>query len=61
MFYLTGTDFKAIVPGGIYTDLERNNLISNNLIGKNDINNRWIEKQPVVYIKDFNGKLINLN
>ncbi|XP_076234908.1 beta-mannosidase [Calliopsis andreniformis] len=45
--------FPATVPGGIYTDLERANIIPNNFMGSNDINNRWIGNQSVTYIKHF--------
>jgi len=56
--YFTDINFSAIVPGGIYTDLYRNNIIENNLLGKNDINNRWVGNQSVIYTKNFSGKLI---
>ncbi|XP_072754584.1 beta-mannosidase-like isoform X2 [Anoplolepis gracilipes] len=47
-------NFNATVPGGVYTDLYRNNIIENNLFGRNDVNNRWIGNQSVVYDKNFN-------
>ncbi|XP_018311835.1 beta-mannosidase [Mycetomoellerius zeteki] len=46
-------NFSATVPGGIYTDLYKNNIIENNLLGSNDINNRWVGNQSVIYIKNF--------
>ncbi|XP_011642366.1 beta-mannosidase isoform X1 [Pogonomyrmex barbatus] len=48
-----GTNFSATVPGGIYTDLQKNNIIENNLYGRNDVNNRWVGNQSVTYIKNF--------
>jgi len=48
--------FDANVPGGIYTDLYRNGIIEDNLFGRNDVNNRWVGNQSVVYSKIFNGK-----
>lgn len=56
----TDIDFSATVPGGIYTDLVKNNIIENNLCGRNDVNNRWVGNQSVIYTKTFNGKLIKL-
>lgn len=47
-------DFSATVPGGIYTDLVKNNIIENNLCGRNDVNNRWVGNQSVIYTKTFN-------
>ncbi|XP_050445741.1 beta-mannosidase isoform X1 [Cataglyphis hispanica] len=47
-------NFSATVPGGIYTDLYKNNIIENNLFGRNDVNNRWVGNQSVVYTKNFN-------
>ncbi|XP_071573784.1 beta-mannosidase [Temnothorax nylanderi] len=46
-------NFSATVPGGIYTDLRKNNIIENNLHGRNDVNNRWIGNQSVIYTKNF--------
>ncbi|XP_011269832.2 beta-mannosidase [Camponotus floridanus] len=46
--------FNATVPGGIYTDLYRNGIIEDNLFGRNDVNNRWVGNQSVVYSKNFN-------
>ncbi|XP_046834343.1 beta-mannosidase [Vespa crabro] len=48
-------DFPAIVPGGIYTDLTTARLIPNNLLAMNDIKNRWVGNQTVVYSKNFTG------
>ncbi|XP_076657377.1 beta-mannosidase [Halictus rubicundus] len=45
--------FLATVPGGIYTDLYKANIISENFMGSNDINNRWIGNQSVTYSKRF--------
>ncbi|XP_029170747.1 beta-mannosidase [Nylanderia fulva] len=47
-------NFSATVPGGVYTDLSKNNIIENNLFGRNDINNRWVGNQSVVYTKNVN-------
>ncbi|XP_025995175.1 beta-mannosidase isoform X2 [Solenopsis invicta] len=47
-------NFSATVPGGIYTDLYKNNIIDDNLVGKNDVNNRWVGNQSVIYTKYFN-------
>ncbi|XP_014472707.1 PREDICTED: beta-mannosidase [Dinoponera quadriceps] len=46
-------EFSGTVPGGIYTDLYMNNLIEDNLLGMNDVNNRWVGNQSVTYIKEF--------
>ncbi|XP_076284235.1 beta-mannosidase [Lasioglossum baleicum] len=45
--------FPATVPGGIYTDLYKANIISENLAASNDVNNRWIGNQSVIYSKRF--------
>lgn len=57
MIYIVYTelDFPAIVPGGIYTDLNAAHLIPNNFLGMNDIKNRWVGNQTVVYSKNFTG------
>jgi len=55
LFCSTDINFSATVPGGIYTDLYKNNIIENNLLGRNDINNRWVGNQSVTYIKNFRG------
>ncbi|RLU17170.1 hypothetical protein DMN91_011239 [Ooceraea biroi] len=47
-------NFKATVPGGIYTDLYQNKVIDDNLVGTNDVNNRWVGNQTVIYTKNFN-------
>lgn len=57
-YCFTDVEFSATVPGGIYTDLHKNNIIDNNLHGKNDVNNRWVGNQSVIYTKSFKGKLI---
>ncbi|XP_067207111.1 beta-mannosidase [Linepithema humile] len=46
-------NFIATVPGGVYTDLYRNNIIEDNLLGSNDINNRWVGNQSVIYTRNF--------
>ncbi|XP_032664482.1 beta-mannosidase [Odontomachus brunneus] len=52
---INGCDIKftGTVPGGIYTDLYMDNIIDDNLLGKNDVNNRWVGNQSVTYTKDF--------
>ncbi|XP_053986263.1 beta-mannosidase [Hylaeus volcanicus] len=45
--------FPATVPGGIYTDLTRANIIPDNFIGSNDVNHRWIGNQSVTYNNKF--------
>ncbi|XP_076638537.1 beta-mannosidase isoform X1 [Colletes latitarsis] len=45
--------FSAIVPGGIYTDLNKANIIPDNFIGHNDVKNRWVGNQLVTYTKKF--------
>lgn len=47
--------FPASVPGGIYTDLSKADIIPNNFIGSNDVNNRWVGNQSVTYVKSFHG------
>ncbi|XP_078033750.1 beta-mannosidase [Augochlora pura] len=46
-------EFVGTVPGGVYTDLYKANIILENLMGSNDINNRWIGNQSVTYTKRF--------
>ncbi|XP_076384002.1 beta-mannosidase [Megalopta genalis] len=46
-------EFLGTVPGGVYTDLYKANIISENFMGSNDINNRWIGNQSVTYSKRF--------
>nr|XP_034176960.1 beta-mannosidase isoform X1 [Osmia lignaria] len=45
--------FPATVPGGIYTDLNKANIIPDNFITNNDIKNRWVGNQSVIYNKNF--------
>ncbi|KOC59716.1 Beta-mannosidase [Habropoda laboriosa] len=56
-----GITFPATVPGGIYTDLSKANIIPDNFIKNNDITNRWVGNQSVVYSKMFyaNNNLLN--
>ncbi|CAK9808196.1 MANBA [Anthophora plagiata] len=53
--------FPATVPGGIYTDLCKANIIPDNFIESNDVTNRWVGNQSVVYNKMFhaNDDLLN--
>ncbi|XP_031785541.1 beta-mannosidase [Nasonia vitripennis] len=53
--YVVSTDikFSAEIPGGIYSDLERAELIEKNLIGFNDVNNRWIANKSIAYTKSI--------
>ena len=53
--------FPATVPGGIYTDLSKADVIPKNFIGSNDVNNRWVGNQSVTYVKSFhvNDTLLN--
>lgn len=60
LFYFTDVEFTATVPGGIYTDLHRNNIIEDNLLGTNDVNNRWVGNQSATYVKSFSGKSIEI-
>nr|XP_012145222.1 PREDICTED: beta-mannosidase [Megachile rotundata] len=53
--------FPATVPGGIYTDLNKENIIPNNFIGDNDIKNRWVGNQSVTYNKSFHVNEAFLN
>lgn len=48
-----GTKFPATVPGGIYTDLENAKLIPKNLKGFNDVKNRWVASETVMYTTYF--------
>ncbi|OAD60396.1 Beta-mannosidase [Eufriesea mexicana] len=54
--------FSATIPGGIYTDLNKAQIIPDNFIGKNDVTNRWVGNQSVIYIKNFyvNETLLNM-
>lgn len=47
--------FSAEIPGGIYSDLERAELIEENLIGFNDVNNRWVANESIAYTKGIEG------
>ncbi|XP_014232217.1 beta-mannosidase isoform X1 [Trichogramma pretiosum] len=49
----TGMPFIAEIPGGIYTDLETNGYIKNNLMGFNDLINRVVANETVVYKTNF--------
>ncbi|KAK9309394.1 hypothetical protein QLX08_000885 [Tetragonisca angustula] len=53
--------FSATVPGGIYTDLNKAHIIPNNLNENNDVINRWVGNQSVIYTKRFyvNDTLLN--
>ena len=48
---------KATVPGGIYSDLERNGILSNPLQSNNDVNYRWVSLDGWTYEKTFDGKV----
>ncbi|MFH4983961.1 hypothetical protein AB6A40_010670 [Gnathostoma spinigerum] len=43
----------AVVPGDIYGDLHRNNLIDEPLFGDNDRKLRWISESDWIYRCDF--------
>ncbi|XP_015514937.1 beta-mannosidase [Neodiprion lecontei] len=46
--------FDATVPGGVYTDLVKAGIIPENLIGQNDVNNRWVGNQIFAFTTSFN-------
>ncbi|KAK2580314.1 hypothetical protein KPH14_012551 [Odynerus spinipes] len=46
-------DFHAVVPGGAYTDLVSAHIIPNNFVAMNDIKNRWVGNQTIMYTKNF--------
>ncbi|KAI4490346.1 hypothetical protein M0802_010723 [Mischocyttarus mexicanus] len=48
-------EFPAIVPGGIYTDLTRVHMIPDNLLAMNDLTNRWVGNQTVIYSRNITG------
>lgn len=43
------------VPGGVYTDLMKNNIIGNVFEAYNDVNTRWVSKINWTYTKHFDG------
>ncbi|XP_058792427.1 beta-mannosidase [Phymastichus coffea] len=49
----TGSSFSADVPGGIYSDLENAGIIKKNLVGFNDVNNRWVANKSIAYVTDI--------
>ncbi|XP_066600799.1 beta-mannosidase [Prorops nasuta] len=48
-----GVSFFAKVPGGIYNDLAKANVIPPNFVGTNDVKNRWVGNQSVHYNTTF--------
>uniref|UniRef100_T1J4G7 beta-mannosidase n=1 Tax=Strigamia maritima TaxID=126957 RepID=T1J4G7_STRMM len=46
---------KANVPGGVYTDLQNNNIIGEPLYRFNDINYRWVGLDSWSYSRNFTG------
>ena len=55
MFNLIGVAFTTEVPGGIYNDLEKVGLIPKNLIGFNDVQNRWVANESIAYSTAIEG------
>lgn len=55
-FIILGASFPADVPGGIFSDLENAGLIQKNLIGFNDVNNRWVANESIAYVTNIEGK-----
>ncbi|XP_011498870.1 PREDICTED: beta-mannosidase [Ceratosolen solmsi marchali] len=55
----TGTRFIAEIPGGIYSDLERCGIIKKNLLGFNDVINRWVANETIVYTTNIQGNCLN--
>lgn len=49
------TSFIANVPGGIYSDLEKVGLIKKNLLGLNDVENRWVANESIFYATNIEG------
>lgn len=47
--------FPAEVPGGIYTDLEKIGYLPRNLVGFNDVKNRWIANESIAYTTNIEG------
>eukprot|EP01084_Bolivina_argentea_P123214 218359_1 len=47
-------DFQANVPGTIYTDLMRNNILNDTYYGWNPMNYQWVANQTWIYYKIFN-------
>ena len=60
IYILLEITFSATVPGGIYTDLNKAHIIPNNLNGNNDVINRWVGNQSVIYTKRFYGNYFRL-
>lgn len=46
-------NLKVSIPGGIYTDLERNGVIQNVFYEDNDVATRWVAKNNWTYFKSF--------
>lgn len=52
----TGLGVSAVVPGGIYTDLERAGVLDGPLFYRfNDVNYRWVALQDWTYQLRFQG------
>lgn len=45
----------ATVPGGIYTDLMKNNIIGDVFYRINDMETRWVSKKDWTYSRKFTG------
>lgn len=56
IFFAEKNLFTAEVPGGIYTDLEKNGYLPRNLVGFNDVKNRWIAHESIAYLTNIEGK-----
>lgn len=49
------------MPGGIFSDLEDAKLIQQNLLGFNDVNNRWVGNESVIYKTEIQRKIFCYN
>jgi hypothetical protein len=55
LFNVPGLTFTAEIPGGVYSHLEKVGLIPKNLLGFNDVINRWVANESVIYTTDIQG------
>ena len=57
-----GIKVKALVPGSIYSDLEREGVLKENIYKEyNDINYRWVSYDNWTYEREFEGKTYTFN
>lgn len=53
-------NLRAIVPGGIYSDLMNNKIIPDVFSGYNDVETRWVATKEWTYSRSFDGKRLKM-